>query len=84
MSDFSEIGSENVKVSSASDGVALLRLDRLAKRNAFSQSMIDGMVSALVALDKRDDVRVLIVAGGPQGPFCGRYASIRQADLLCR
>jgi enoyl-CoA hydratase len=71
MSDMSEVSSENVKVSLAADGVAVLRLDRLAKRNAFSQSMIDGMVLALAALDKRDDIRAVVVAGGPEGPFCG-------------
>ncbi|ORY59065.1 enoyl-CoA hydratase/isomerase [Pseudomassariella vexata] len=62
--------SEHIKVSVNDDGVAVLQLDRLEKRNAFSQSMIEAMVAALDYLDKRSDIRAVIVAGGKDGPFC--------------
>ncbi|KAM7215870.1 ClpP/crotonase-like domain containing protein [Rhypophila decipiens] len=51
-------------------GVALVRLERPAKRNAFSQAMIDGLVSILAQLDANDSVRVVVLAGCPDGPFC--------------
>jgi len=52
-------------------GVALIRLNRPAKRNAFSQSMIDDLVSILTQLDSSDFVRTVVLTGGPDGPFCG-------------
>ncbi|OHF03613.1 enoyl-CoA hydratase/isomerase [Colletotrichum orchidophilum] len=51
-------------------GVALVRFDRPAKRNAFSQVMIGELVSTLAHLDALDTVRVVVVTGGPDGPFC--------------
>ncbi|KAM7189913.1 ClpP/crotonase-like domain containing protein [Naviculisporaceae sp. PSN 640] len=51
-------------------GVALVRLDRPAKRNAFSQAMVDGLVSIFSQLDASSSVRVVLFAGCPDGPFC--------------
>ncbi|KXH46113.1 enoyl-CoA hydratase/isomerase [Colletotrichum salicis] len=51
-------------------GVALVRFDRPAKRNAFSQVMIGELVSTLAHLDALDTVRAVVVTGGPEGPFC--------------
>lgn len=62
---------QNIKVTvNATTGVALLRLDRLAKRNAFSQAMIGELVSALAQLDASDAVRAAVITGGADGPFC--------------
>jgi len=54
-------------------GVALVQLDRPAKRNAFSQAMIGEFVSVLAALDSSDEVRAVVLTGSPDGPFCGMY-----------
>ncbi|KAK1445542.1 enoyl-CoA hydratase/isomerase [Colletotrichum cuscutae] len=52
-------------------GVALVRFDRPAKRNAFSQVMIGELVSTLAHLDALETIRAVVVTGGPEGPFCG-------------
>ncbi|GKT46775.1 enoyl-CoA hydratase, mitochondrial [Colletotrichum spaethianum] len=54
----------------ADKGVALIRFDRPAKRNAFSQAMIGELVATLAHLDALDTVRAVVVTGGPDGPFC--------------
>ncbi|KAK3985304.1 ClpP/crotonase-like domain-containing protein [Cladorrhinum sp. PSN332] len=51
-------------------GVALVRLHRPAKRNAFSQAMIDELVATLNDLDRLDSVRVVVLTGISNGPFC--------------
>ncbi|KAK0736356.1 enoyl-CoA hydratase/isomerase [Apiosordaria backusii] len=51
-------------------GIAIIRLDRPAKRNAFSQFMIDQLVSVLSHIDDLDSVRAVVLAGGSDGPFC--------------
>ncbi|CRK24845.1 hypothetical protein BN1723_014753 [Verticillium longisporum] len=62
---------KNIKVTFDSQkGVALVRFDRPAKRNAFSQAMIEEMVSVLHHLDALDTVRAVVLTGGPDGPFC--------------
>lgn len=63
--------SELVKVLTNADGVAILELNRPAKRNAFTQSMINAIVAALGHLDKRADVRALVVTSSPGVPFSG-------------
>lgn len=70
--------SKHVKVFKSNDGVAVIQFDRLSKRNAFSQSMIDAVVLALGQLDKSSDVRAVVVAGGPDGPFCGELSNPRE------
>ncbi|CRJ88116.1 hypothetical protein BN1723_001517 [Verticillium longisporum] len=63
---------KNIKVAvDGQKGVALVRFDRPAKRNAFSQAMIGEMVSVLHHLDALDTVRAVVLTGGPDGPFCG-------------
>lgn len=59
----------------AAKGVALIRFDRPAKRNAFSQAMIGELVATLTHLDALDSVRAVVVTGGPDGPFCGTFCS---------
>jgi enoyl-CoA hydratase len=54
-------------------GVALVRLDRPAKRNAFSQFMIDDLVAIFSQLDNDDSIRAVVLTGGADGPFCGGF-----------
>ncbi|KAI9148336.1 Enoyl-CoA hydratase [Paramyrothecium foliicola] len=62
---------QNLKVTVDDDqGVALVVFDRPAKRNAFSQSMIGEMVRTLDHLDNLEQVRAVVITGGPDGPFC--------------
>lgn len=69
-------GFSNIRVEiDAPKGVAVVRFDRPAKRNAFSQAMIGEIVSALAQLDVSDDVRAVVLTGGPEGPFCGESKS---------
>ncbi len=56
-------------------GVALIQLDRPAKRNAFSQAMMDEIVLVLTLLDSLDSVRAVVMTGSPDGPFCGALDS---------
>ncbi|TDZ61593.1 Enoyl-CoA hydratase [Colletotrichum trifolii] len=51
-------------------GVALVRFNRPAKRNAFSQAMIGELVATLKRLDAEESIRAVVVTGGPDGPFC--------------
>ncbi|KAK4193180.1 mitochondrial enoyl-CoA hydratase [Podospora australis] len=58
-----------VKIDDAT-GVAVVRLNRPAKRNAFSQAMITELALVLDHLDEVDMVRAVVLAGSPDGPFC--------------
>lgn len=73
MVDIEDISSEFVKVRKDADGVALLELNRPEKRNAFTQGMIDAIVAALEHLDKRGDIRSLVVTGTRGSPFSGEH-----------
>src|SRR5688572_10809229 len=50
-------------------GVALLTLSRPERLNALSWSLIDALHDALAELDRRDDVRVVVMTGAGRG-FC--------------
>ncbi|KAJ3956040.1 hypothetical protein N0V92_007438 [Colletotrichum tropicale] len=54
----------------ADKGIALVRFNRLAKRNAFSQVMIGEIIATLVHLDALEAVRAVVITGGADGPFC--------------
>ncbi|EOD50004.1 putative enoyl- hydratase isomerase protein [Neofusicoccum parvum UCRNP2] len=58
-----------LRVTARDDGVALIEFNRPSKRNAFSQAMIDELVSQLLRLDQNDRVRVAVITGSPGGPF---------------
>lgn len=65
---------QDIKLSTASDtGVALIQFNRPAKRNAFSQNMINEIVATLDHLDSVDTVRAVVLTGGPEGHFCGKF-----------
>ncbi|KAK4161601.1 ClpP/crotonase-like domain-containing protein [Cladorrhinum sp. PSN259] len=62
---------QNLQVSiDGTTGVALVRLHRPAKRNAFSQAMIDELVATLHQLDALSSVRAVVLTGISDGPFC--------------
>ncbi|KAK0671246.1 putative mitochondrial precursor of enoyl-CoA hydratase [Cercophora samala] len=61
--------------------IAIIRLDRPAKRNAFSQSMISQLVSVLDHVDALDSTRAVVLAGNPNGPFCAGM-DIRELSQL--
>jgi hypothetical protein len=65
---------QDIKLSTASDtGVALIQFNRPAKRNAFSQNTINEIVATLDHLDSVDTVRAVVLTGGPEGHFCGKF-----------
>jgi enoyl-CoA hydratase len=64
--------SENLTRLEQSDGVALLTLDRPAKRNALSRALREELVARLDDLAKDDHVSVVILTGA--GPvFCAGF-----------
>jgi enoyl-CoA hydratase/isomerase-like protein len=78
-------GFSNIRVEiDAPKGVAVVRFDRPAKRNAFSQAMIGEIVSALAQVDASDDVRAVVLTGGPEGPFCGESKSTSAPPATAR
>lgn len=78
MADEYSTMSDLVKVLTNADGVAILELNRPAKRNAFTQAMINAIVAALGHLDKMRDVRALVVTSSPGVPFSGEFWKGRQ------
>jgi enoyl-CoA hydratase/carnithine racemase len=73
MQEIAHLSTEHVRVLADDDGVAVLRLNRPQKRNAFNQAMIDAIVAALGHLDARNDIRALVVTGSTGGgPFSGK------------
>lgn len=75
MEGVKDISTDLVKVLKNVDGVAILELNRPEKRNAFSQAMIDAIVTALDHLDRRTDVRALVVTSTRGSPFSGQFLS---------
>jgi enoyl-CoA hydratase len=75
---------QHVKVTiNGTTGVALVLLDRPKKRNAFSQVMIDDLITALGRLDALDTVRAAVITGGADGPFCGVFPLAPCAKAAC-
>lgn len=58
----------------ADKGVALIQFNRPAKRNAFSLKTIDEFVATLAYLDSVETVRAVVLTGGPEGHFCGKFS----------
>lgn len=69
-------------------GIAIVELNRPAKRNAFNQSMINELIQTLGLLDKNEGIRVVILTATSDSPFCGMdfYTSLenRIIDLNIR
>lgn len=57
-------------------GVATIQFNRPAKRNAFAQKTIDEIVATLAYLDSVESVRAVVLTGGPEGHFCGKFLTI--------
>lgn len=51
--------------------VTVVELNRLKKRNALSQSLIDELIEVLSKLNQDPAVRAVVLTGSEQGPFCG-------------
>ena len=49
------------------DGVATLTLNRPSHLNAFTAGMVGELLSAIDAMDRDDDVRVMILTGRGEG-----------------
>lgn len=53
-------------------GVLRLTLDRPTKRNALDDTMVDGLVTAVDAAGRDEDVRVIVISGAGEH-FCGGF-----------
>lgn len=55
---------------SIEDGVACLTIDRPARRNALSTSVVHGLTDSFETLSKDPDVRVIVLTGAGDRAFC--------------
>ncbi|MER7282622.1 enoyl-CoA hydratase/isomerase family protein [Dactylosporangium sp. NPDC000244] len=62
-------GVAGLRVSVPAAGVAMIELDRPARRNALDRAMLDGLPLVLRRLDADDEVRVIVLTGAG-GSFC--------------
>ncbi|ROT35188.1 ClpP/crotonase [Sodiomyces alkalinus F11] len=69
-----------VTVSMASDGVRVITFNRPAKRNAFSQELINTFLEALSSASADKSVRVIVVTGS--GGVFSAGADIREISVL--
>lgn len=68
-----EAMTQSGNILTSKDGnVAVVELDRLKKRNALSQGLIDELIKILSQLDQDAAVRAVVLTGSQQGPFCGK------------
>lgn len=58
-------------LTSKDGNVAVVELNRLKKRNALSQGLIDEVIKVLSELDQDAAVRAVVLTGSQQGAFCG-------------
>lgn len=70
---------QNIQVTIEDTGVAIIQFNRPNKRNAFNQAMITEIVTTLQSLDSDDSVRAVILTGGAEGSFCGRFWFVTDA-----
>lgn len=49
-----------------SEGLAILRMQDLPGRNAFSQAFVGQLVTTLTAIGQRDDIKVVVLCGLPE------------------
>ncbi|KAI1823093.1 enoyl-CoA hydratase/isomerase [Xylaria intraflava] len=61
--------------------VAVVQLNRPAKRNALTQAMIDRLVAVLDLLDKNNDVRAVVLMGTAKGAFSAGVDISELAEL---
>lgn len=66
-------GADNVRVGiDRTEAVAVVQLNRPAKRNALTQAMINRLVAVLGQLDQDDAVRTVVLIGTRKGAFSGQ------------
>ncbi len=77
---------DDILIETSADGIAVVTLNRPAKRNAVSLAMWRSLSGSFAALDARSDVRVIVLTGAG-GHFCAgadisEFATLRttQAD----
>lgn len=76
--DFST-DSSLIQVTVDDKGVAVVKINRLEKRNALSQKTIDTLVGAVALVERDDKVRVVVLTGcKTSGPFSGMSFSSLQ------
>ena len=63
--------------------VAVVELNRLKKRNALSQALIDELIETLSQLDRDAAVRAVVLTGSEQGPFSGKSNCGARETWLC-
>jgi len=63
-----DTGSENI-LAEVADGVAVITLNRPERKNAFSETMMSGLATALADVEYADDVRCVVLTGAG-GAFC--------------
>ena len=68
--------SDLVLVSKRETGVAVVELNRVRKRNALSQQLIDELNGVLRRLDRDADVRAIVLTSSGDSPFCGMSACL--------
>lgn len=65
-------GADDVRVGmDSAAAVAVVQLNRPARRNALTQGMIDRLVALLAQLDRNDAVRAVVLMGTRKGAFSG-------------
>ncbi|KAI1335556.1 ClpP/crotonase-like domain-containing protein [Xylariaceae sp. FL0016] len=65
------VTSEDIRVGvDSADAVAIVQLNRPAKRNALTQAMIDQLCTVLGHLDRDEAVRAVVITGTRKGAFC--------------
>ena len=57
-------------LSSVSDGVLTLTIDRAERRNALSPEVLSGLLSGVRSAALADDVRVVVITGAGEKAFC--------------
>jgi len=73
-------GCDGLQVALGGDGVLRLVLDRPQKRNALDDAMVAGLVEAIDAAGRDEDVRAVLLAGAGDH-FCGGFDVVaRNAD----
>lgn len=74
---------KHIKVTVRDTGIVIVEFNRPSKRNAFNQAMISEIVNTFHLLDNNDAVRVVIITGGPDRPFCGMYRFVEINNENC-
>ena len=56
------------------DGIGVITLNRVERRNALSTALIDSLLAVFARLDCDDTIRVIVLTSVPGSPFSGMSA----------